>query len=206
MTSPSTVVRVQGNRAYEDYFVNGDSSQHILVLQPAVEEGEAPMRLEAGEDALVQLTAMGYDERTATDALVHSNGDVQAAIAHLADSPQPPPQEAAGTAPAVELLIPTKTLADLKPEVPGGFKRVEKQTDEDPLLKPREEDPASSKFAKFYDAGGRVIEAPEQGACPLLLLGAAGSHSAPRVSQRTSPSGSKQARRGGAWAFTPRTS
>ena len=206
MTSPSTVVRVQGNRAYEDYFVNGDSVQQILVLQPAVEEGEAPMQLESGEDNLAQLTAMGYDERTATDALVHSNGDVQAAIAHLTDSPQPPPQEAAGTAPAVELLIPTKTLADLKPEVPGGFKRVEKQTDEDPLLKPREEDPASSKFAKFYDAGGRVIEAPEQGACPLLLLGAAGSHSAPRVSQRTSPSGSKRARRGGAWGFTPTTS
>ena len=202
MTSPSTVVRVQGNRTSEDYFVNGDSSQHILVLQPAVEEGEAPMQLESGEDNLAQLTAMGYDERTATDALVHSNGDVQAAIAHLTDSPQ----QAAGTAPAVPLLIPTKTLADLKPEVPGGFKQVEKQTDEDPLLRPREEDPASSKFAKFYDAGGRVIEAPEQGACPLLLLGAAGSHSAPRVSQRTSPSGSKQARRGGAWEFTPTTS
>ena len=163
------------------------------------------MQLESGEHNLAQLTAMGYDETAATDALAHSNGDVQAAIAHLADSPQPP-QEAAGTAPAVELLIPTKTLADLKPEVPGGFKQVEKQTDDDPLLKPREEDPASAKFAKFYDAGGRVIEAPEQGACPLLLLGAAGSHSAPRVSQRTSPSGSKRARRGGAWGFTPKTS
>eukprot|EP01045_Picozoa_sp_COSAG04_P020903 COSAG04_NODE_2193_length_4561_cov_46.389960_5_plen_571_part_00 len=95
MTSPSTVVRVQGNVASEDYFVNGDSNQHILVLQPAVEEGEAPMRQESGEEALAQLTAMGYDEMAATDALAHSNGDVQAAIAHLADAPHaapgPPP-------------------------------------------------------------------------------------------------------------------
>eukprot|EP01045_Picozoa_sp_COSAG04_P019380 COSAG04_NODE_1876_length_5329_cov_70.433078_3_plen_372_part_00 len=88
MTGPSTVVRVQGNCTYEDYFVNGDSVQHILVLQPAVEEGDAPMQLESGEHNLAQLTAMGYDETAANDALVHSNGDVQAAIAHLADSPQ----------------------------------------------------------------------------------------------------------------------
>ena len=94
MTSPSTVVRVQGNHTSEDYFVNGDSSQHILVLQPAVEEGEAPMQLEAGEDKLAQLTAMGYDERTAADALVHANGDVQAAIARLTAMPHAAPEPA----------------------------------------------------------------------------------------------------------------
>ena len=93
-TCPLTYLRISGASDVSEYFVNGDSSQGVLVLPPKTEEGvldshaAAPMQMHAGEAALAQLTDMGYPETQAAEALAHSNGDVQAAIAHLCETPR----------------------------------------------------------------------------------------------------------------------
>ena len=204
MTSPETTVLIQGASGELNYFVNGDSSQGIIVL-PKTEEGQPPepAHEEPGGGALARLTEMGYPETQAAEALAHSNGDVQAAAARLNSpaggrEPEPPP--------GVEILIKPKTLADLKPHVPGGFQPT-KGTEPDPLLGRREEDKAASQFPKFYEMGGRVIEAPDQGACPSAAAEAALlSLTSLGCPQSKWPSGSKRARRSGAWGFTPTTS